>query len=332
MLRIEVEPADVAASRFAISPLGEAMSALRMVSGHNAAGALLPWVKRVHPRYVELRHTHRAVGTLVRLFRRGYNCDFVQPPPARAGLTFEDELATVQATSLEQARSELARNLHGHDVPTEADRRLLDAPDVVDVLAAAIEATWRTLVAPDWPVLRSVLERDLIRRAGLLATFGWAAALNGLDPRVRWVSGPGHGAIEVARAGPGEHRLNGQGLLLVPTAFGKLIAYVDPPWPAALVYSAEGFADLNSPRLDRAGQAGGSLDRLVGASRAAILRSLDVPGTTTQLVHRLGLSLGAVGDHLAVLRDTGLVERARVGRSVQYRRTTLGEALADGPR
>ncbi|MEO3890795.1 helix-turn-helix domain-containing protein [Nonomuraea sp. B5E05] len=53
-----------------------------------------------------------------------------------------------------------------------------------------------------------------------------------------------------------------------------------------------------------------------------------MPATTTQLVRQLGLSLGAVGGHLAVLRESGLVTRTRTGRSVHYERTPLGESLA----
>jgi DNA-binding transcriptional ArsR family regulator len=72
----------------------------------------------------------------------------------------------------------------------------------------------------------------------------------------------------------------------------------------------------------------GRLDRLIGRSRATLLTALAQPASTSQLVAQLGISLGAAGDHLAVLRDAGLVSRSRSGRSVQYRRTALGDALA----
>ncbi len=78
-------------------------------------------------------------------------------------------------------------------------------------------------------------------------------------------------------------------------------------------------------RLASPGQA---LHRLLGGSRAAILLALEDPASTTQLAATLGQSLGGVGDHLTVLREAGLVTRARSGRSVLYRRTPVGDALA----
>lgn len=329
-MRIEVSPADLARCRYAISPLGEAVAALWLASGRRPAGVLEPWVARWRPRYGQLRQADPAVGALVGLFHgHGYHADFVQPPPAGVGLSFADELAAVRATPLDRARAELARTLAGRPAPPTYAQRIFDGPDVVDRLAGAIEATWEALVAPEWPRLRAILERDVVQRAGRLATSGWAAALADLDPRVRWESDGRSGAIVVRyRVPTGRHRLGGQGLLFVPTVFGKLICYVEAPWPYALVYPARGVGDLLGS-ASRAGRTGppDALDRLVGASRAAVLRALAVPATTIQLVAALGLGLGTVGDHLTVLRDAGLVRRTRVGRSVQYQLTPLGDTL-----
>lgn len=209
-------------------------------------------------------------------------------------------------------------------------QRILDAPDVVTRLADALEGSWQALVEPDWPRLRAILERDLVQRAGHLAMYGWAAALSDLDPRVSWRSEGQAGTIEVRTGSRTEwdrHRLAGKGLLLMPTVFGTLISYVEPPWPYALVYPARGIADLLGPVARTPG--GEALSRLVGPHRADVLRALDVPATTTQLVAQLGLSLGTVGSHLAVLRDAGLVTRTRTGRDVRYEHTPLGAALAD---
>jgi hypothetical protein len=136
-MRIQVSPADVAACRYAISPLIEAMSALRVVAGAEAAGPLGPVLTRLRPRYQVLRRDP-AVGTLVALFRNnGYNADFIQPPPAGVGHTFVEELAAVRATPLRRARTEIARNLAGHRTPPAYARRILDGPAVVDRLADA---------------------------------------------------------------------------------------------------------------------------------------------------------------------------------------------------
>ena len=123
--------------------------------------------------------------------------------------------------------------------------------------------------------------------------------------------------------------LGGRGLLFVPSVFiwPKLALGLDPPWPPSLIYPARGVAALWE-RPGSASARGTALDRLLGPSRAAILIALEEPASTTQLVAALGQSLGAIGDHLAVLREAGLISRARSGRSVLYRRTPVGDALA----
>ncbi len=330
MIRIEVSPADVAASRYAISPLGETTAALRLLAGHLPAGPLRPWAERMRPRYTALRRSWPGIDAMRALYRRRlYNADFICPPPTGVGLTFADELAVVRATPLAQARAELARNLAGHHRPPEQIRRLLDSPDVVRHFADAVEAAWATLIEPDWPRLRAILERDLVYRAGRLATYGWAGALAGMDRRLSWSVEGDTGTIVAAGQAPERHRPNGQGLLFVPSIFGGLGIFVEPPWPYAITYRARSVADLLGPAP--AGRTADGLDRLVGANRAALLRALAAPATTSQLTAQFGLSLGTIGGHLAVLRDAGLVRGVRTGRSVRYERTALGDALTAEP-
>ncbi|AZS89596.1 ArsR family transcriptional regulator [Streptomyces griseoviridis] len=69
------------------------------------------------------------------------------------------------------------------------------------------------------------------------------------------------------------------------------------------------------------------LGKLIGFARARILILLDTPRSTSDLVALGGQALGSVGNHLKVLRDACLVERQRVGRSVLYRRTDVGEII-----
>ena len=58
-----------------------------------------------------------------------------------------------------------------------------------------------------------------------------------------------------------------------------------------------------------------------------MLRQLAQPATSTQLASVLGISLGTVSDHLAVLRDSGVVAGTRAGRNVIYTLTARGERL-----
>ena len=78
---------------------------------------------------------------------------------------------------------------------------------------------------------------------------------------------------------------------------------LDPPWPPALIYPARGVAALwETAGPGRPAADGGPLGPLLGTSRAAILRALDEPASTTQLAAILGQSLGGLGGHLAVMR------------------------------
>ncbi|MEU4543952.1 ArsR/SmtB family transcription factor [Nonomuraea dietziae] len=316
MIRIEVSPQDIAASRFAISPLVETLHATWLLEGRVSAGALGDWVARWREPYRRLDQPGLVLIRAISGNRGAGNVDFVAPPPTGVNVPIEKELAALRATPVRRAHEEIAQV----PVPREL-RAALMGPDVVRLAADALEAVWKEIIAPEWPRFHAVLERDVVWRAGRLATSGWAAALDDLSEQVRWRDG----GIECDLTSDFvKHQLGGRGLLFLPTVFGSRVgAYLDDAWPYALVYPARGIGAM------RAG-AGAGLAGLVGRTRARVLAELSTPATTTQLAAVMGHSLGTVGGHLAALRGAGLVTGARAGRGVVYSRTPLGDALVAG--
>jgi DNA-binding transcriptional ArsR family regulator len=67
--------------------------------------------------------------------------------------------------------------------------------------------------------------------------------------------------------------------------------------------------------------------RLLGTGRASVLVETAVPGTTGGLARRVGLAPATVSEHLAVLRDAGLVVSTRRGHEVLHQQTPLAAAL-----
>lgn len=323
VIRLPVGPDDLARTRFAVSPLWELVHGLRALGGHNRRGGpAQPWVDRARERYAGLRRV-ADVDAVLALQPHGYGVDFLLPPPVGVATTVEDLLEEVRRTPLDRARHEIARALAVGAAPSPRVREVLDRDDVPAYLADVLAVAWRLLLAPDWPQLQAILERDVVHRAGRLASGGWAAALDDIHPDVRYRDGRVEMPAQVDESGVD---LAGRGLLLVPSVFvWPQVAYgFDPPWPPTLIYPARGVAALWT--REPAGAPDG-LARLLGPTRAAVLTALDEPASTTQLVAALHLSVGGVGDHLAALRSAGVVSRARTGRSVLYRRTAVGDAL-----
>jgi DNA-binding transcriptional ArsR family regulator len=327
-LRIEVCREDLTMSRFALSPLWELTFALRLLGTPqpNGGQVLRPWLVRTRSRYQTLAR-EADIEVINTLQPPGWGPDFLAPVPASLSVTIGDLLGQVASTPPDQARRQAAEALRRQPSADPRVRRILAGDRVAEYVAEVLSAAWEALLAPEWPTLRAILERDVVYRAGQLTSRGWAAALGDLHPDLSWRQG----RIELSQWS-GDEELGGRGLLFVPSVFvwPKLALRLEPPWPPALVYPARGVAAL----WERPGRKehGAALDRLLGPSRAAVLLALDEPASTTQLVAALGQSLGGVGDHLAVLREAGLITRARSGRSVLYRRTPVGDALAAADR
>jgi uncharacterized protein DUF5937/regulatory ArsR family protein len=334
VLRVEVGNEDLTMSRFALSPLWELTHALQLLARSPDTSVLRPWLVRARDRYLAL--TREAdVGVILALNPPGWGADFLAPVPAGVSTTIGDLLDQVRSTPAGQVQHEVALALAQQSPVDPRIEQILTSDRAAGYVADVLATAWRALLEPEWQTLRAILERDVVYRAGQLASRGWAAALGDLHPGLAW----DQGRIVLARMrGDRDAALGGRGLLFVPSVFiwPKLALGLDPPWPPSLVYPARGVAALwERPGPGARGTAAGpgtALDRLLGPSRAAILITLEEPASTTQLVATLGQSLGGIGDHLAVLREAGLISRARSGRSVLYRRTPVGDALvaADG--
>ena len=331
MLRINVRNEDLTMTRFALSPLWELIQALRLLPGGSRQPdepVLRPWLLRARDRYRALAGG-TDLGVIRALTPPGWGADFLAPVPASVHTTIGDLLDQVRSTPADQVQREVAAALARQPRVDPRIERILTSDRAAGYVADVLAAAWRALLEPEWRTLRAILERDVVYRAGQLASKGWAAALTDLHADLSWRQGQ----IELNRwplgDGDDDHAdLDGRGLLFIPSVFiwPRLALSLDPPWPPALIYPARGVSALWE-QPGRTGP-GTALHRLLGSSRAAILLALEDPASTTQLAATLGQSLGGIGDHLAVLREAGLLTRARSGRSVLYRRTPVGDALA----
>lgn len=329
MLRFEVTADDLAASRFAISPLWELENVLRLLFHGTRHASTTAWIRAARPRFAALRRRLPRLAVLgVLTSGRHYGPDFLCPAPTGLAVDVPGQLAEVRGTPHAVVREEVELLLRDTAPPTADAAALLLRNDLAAIVADLLAECWEALVAPDWPLLRAVLERDVVHRAGSLTTNGWSGALTDLHPRVRWHDG----GIEIGRFLPDQrHELAGHGLMLIPSVFiwpSIAVSTGAAGWPPYLGYPARGVGELLAPS-ERSTSDHGLAD-LLGRNRARVLLALESPTSTSQLVRSLGLTLGGAGDHLRVLRTGGLVDRSRQGRSVLYRRTPLGDALVAG--
>lgn len=336
MIRFELGVEDLAWTRFAISPLAETVLSLLAVSDPSFHALHLPWVRSVQARLDGLdislllalvgptRGRERFVSGPSRALG-----DFLTPHPTRFAPRFEDELAIVRATAPAIVRRDLVAT-HAPDPVPDAlaavtRRGSRGVASLRDRICGQLERYHEVAVAPSWPDMRVVLEADTTYRARQLALGGARALFADMHPNLRWRDG----VLEIEEMiSENTIRAAGRGLLLMPSIFAvKPAPPLVPEEPPALSYPSRGIATLWAPPPPAPSSA---LASLIGAPRAQLLDMLAEPLPTIELARRLKVTPSAVSQHLKVLHATGLVTRARDGRQVLYRRTTLANELA-GP-
>ncbi|MFI6260193.1 helix-turn-helix domain-containing protein [Micromonospora zamorensis] len=318
MMLVGLNVRDLAMIRFAVSPLWEAVASVRIIKRPRQFPEHLAWYERVQPRLAGVRW--QLFADLVQM-PTPIIPTFVCPPPATSQPTLDLELASLVATPAEAVRASLDALPGPRSSPLAA--LYADPPSHLDRLAEAIRAYVDAVIAPYWPRMRTLLEREVLLGAQRMATDGVHGLLNHLDPFVR-LKADMLSVEHITQSGT--VRLDGRGLLLVPSVFNgrRVWSNFGSPGQPVLRFPARAVATLWE--RDRTPH-GHALARVLGRTRAALLHELSVPTSTLELAERCQLTSGTVSQHLGALRDAGLVGTHRVGRFVLYARTTAAEAL-----
>jgi hypothetical protein len=304
--------------RFAISPLVESQLSARVLDDPGAQALHLPWAAEAR------RQTADLDVAMLRALQPAdlYSPDFVHPPPDSPLTELEDELAVMVATPPERVRAEVRDTYRDRPLPPALESFIEDPAAAVEALAALVRTYWERTLAAHWPRLRALLEGDVLYRARRMADGGAQQLFADLDPTISWEGG----VLRIDKRAEATVELDERGLLFVPSVFvwPAVVLITAAPWQPTLIYPARGVGTLWEPDQVRPPAA---LAALLGRSRAAVLRALDQPRSTTDLAHALGLTAGGASQQLSVLRDAGLVHGHRVGRVVLYLRTPAGDDL-----
>lgn len=343
-ISIPLDAAQLAGTRFGISPAIEVVGSLRTRGRHPR-----PHARRWYARAAsamdsgQLELLHALVPN-----DHPYTPDFLLPYPkgVRDPIgAFSERIATtdpdlidyhldialsdrpIRDTVQEQFGSRSAYQAWRRPTPPALAELIDRGPrTLAEAAADAMQAYFETALAPDWQMAESVLLDDIAYRADLMVAKGAGFLLEDLSDTLRW-TGTG---VELARPYGGIVDWPHDGPLLVPsTTQTDLVFSAEEPLPPLLIYAARGTARLDSG--DDTAPAANALAEVIGATRTDLLSRLDRPRSTHTLSLDSGLSMATVSYHLGILRRADLVTKTRRGRQVLYQRTARATALFAQP-
>jgi DNA-binding transcriptional ArsR family regulator len=327
LLVLELDVADLAATRFAISPLHETTRAMLLLAMPSPPTVNLPWVRWAR---AQLGRRPLRMPRAWPLIVNGLptHPEFLSPAPSVRTPRLDAELARVCTTPAEAVRASLCRVFGDHPWPDSATELFARPAESLAEIAAELAECHDRLVGPHWERIRPVLEADIAYRAGLLAGGGARSLFSDLHPDLRWSGGTL--TLTDSDEGPSRFRvmLGPDGVVLMPSVFNWPLVSVSKATSSqtTLLYPARGTATVWEAGVAAAPDA---VEELLGPARARLLGALRSPATTSALALRFGVTPSAVSQHLAVLHRSGLVERERSGRRVLYQASELGLALLD---
>ena len=339
LLVLELDVAELAATRFAISPLNETLRAVQLLGSEKTPVVNAPWVRWARR---ELSWRPLRLPRLWPLVVNGLatHPEFLAPAPRVRTPELGAELARMRATPAAAVRASLRRVWEGRPWP-ESARDLAARPrESLAELADELGECHGRLIAPHWERIRPVLEADITYRAGLLAGGGARSLFSDLHPDLRWSGGTLTLTDTDQGPSPVKVMLGPDGVVLMPSVFNwpEVSLSLATSTQTVMLYPARGAAtvwegtgrDGGVPEGAWTGGREEAAEALLGAPRVRLLSALRSPATTTALARRLGVTPSAVSQHLAVLHRGGLVDKRRSGRAVLYQSTALGLALLRG--
>lgn len=307
MIRLSLDEMTLRGIRIAVSPLWESLSSLALLARYRGEVPFpyTSWAR--HARRALPEATRTELLDLTRTLHPAWLPSFLVPVPTSPEKEISDELGA----------------LSGHG--SADDGRL-------DRFVALAEEYWNAALAPYWASMRNALEEEILFRGHKLATEGADAMLADLGGRVRWERPVLYAPYQVDL----DFKLDNGQLFIVPVLFARGMRILSAPRGnvAAMSYQARGAAVLAEyspaePLRDAAGEGCDRLAILVGRGRAAVMRALVAPTTTTVVASTVGLAPSTVSQHLSALSSAGIVRRQRVGYRVLYELDHVGLALLE---
>jgi Family of unknown function (DUF5937) len=254
LLVLEMDVADLAATRFAISPLCETLKAVRLLARSDPPALNRPWVRwaraQVGQRPLRLPRLWPLIATDL-----PYSPEFLMPAPPGKSPGFNEELARLCATPDATVRESLQRVFGDGRWPQSAQVLFERPRESFAEIATELAECHGRLIVPHWERIRAVLEADISYHAGLLAGGGARSLFSDLHPGLSWSGGKLLLTDSETPQADQQVTLGPDGVVLMPSVL------VWPEWQlkrrtstqTTLVYPARGTATVWEAGLDGAG-------------------------------------------------------------------------------
>ncbi len=322
MLDFTLSPALLGNTRFTFSPLIEVGSSLRLLGMPRTGHPHQRWVKAVRsqlPGAVDL-DLLMAVCPPTR-----WPPDFLFAPSDTDVAAIEVQLEQLRRYPPRRFVDDVEQAWAGWRRPRIVDALMADPTASLDRVADELHTYWNLAISPHWPRICDVLEADVAYRASRAVVGGLYDLLVDIHPEIS-INGV---HLRIDKPAHVDERHHGTTLVLTPSVFvyPALVVSHDDAGQLSATYTARGVGRVWETGVEVRPRDDDPLAGLVGATRARILRGLDVPRSTTQTALRMRLAPSNVSQHLSVLRANGLLHSWRSGRDVFYRQTDLAASL-----